>query len=328
MKQRILFLALAGMQLTAKAQNNPIFYGGSGDGHSVLSWMPTTNHGNLGGPGDGYAGQPYLQILAPAHAGGAGDGWSGNGYLPLVSTTVKGGSGDGFSGTFVLQTTDHGNSGGEGDGWGSMGKAAYQSAWNKGGAGDGWASTYNPLAPLPVGLISFDAKKRGTQGLLTWVAGHVNDVVKFDVERSADAVHFTYLGSVVPHAMASDPYELIDERPMPGHNYYRLRVQYQSGKISYSGARLLVFADTQQPSLQVYPNPANEQVNLVVSDEIEGRQLVVNIYDAAGKLVLHRQVLASEKVIRVSTVAFAQGTYYIHLSAGGFSSLNPVVVQH
>jgi hypothetical protein len=111
-------------------------------------------------------------------------------------------------------------------------------------------------APLPVELLSFDAKPSGNKVDLSWTTAseHNNDF--FSVERTSDAVTFDIVCELESNHNTStiSEYNCEDLSPLTGLSYYRLKQTDYDGSSTYSG---LVAVNRELPEeYQIYPNPA------------------------------------------------------------------------
>jgi hypothetical protein len=76
---------------------------------------------------------------------------------------------------------------------------------------------------------------------------------------------------------------------------------------------LSVHENDNTASAEVFPVPANESINFVVSD-MKSSTLQVNVYDVNGKLV--KSLLSADKKITISTKEFASGVYTVNIQNG------------
>lgn len=87
-------------------------------------------------------------------------------------------------------------------------------------------------SPLPVELVSFVGKKDGSTSLLEWITATEIDNDYFTILRSSDKVQWSELGRVdgSGNSQTTKLYSLIDQKPLSGHNYYRLlQTDYDGG---------------------------------------------------------------------------------------------------
>lgn len=143
---------------------------------------------------------------------------------------------------------------------------------------------------LPLKLISFTGSINNRKVLLYWKAENEQDVEKYVIERSKDAVNFEQIGEESSNHSSSSNYNHEDD--LTGYNirtvYYRLVQVERNGKKEYS--KLVQFKfDDEFTKLSLYPNPFVDQVSLKLFVDAE-QTGVVSIYDAAGKQVKQQLV--------------------------------------
>jgi hypothetical protein len=113
---------------------------------------------------------------------------------------------------------------------------------------------------LPITLIYFGADKyENDKANITWsTAMEINNQF-FSIERSADALTWASIGQVQGAGNSTDQknYSLIDSKPLPGTNYYRLKQVDYDGKFTYSDIVEVEFpmSSVTVSALCVYPNP-------------------------------------------------------------------------
>ena len=93
-------------------------------------------------------------------------------------------------------------------------------------------STLPPTTVLPVELTKFTGYNDGDVNVLNWTTASELNSLKFEVEKSLDAINFTYIGERPAAGNSSLPlnYSLVDEHPIVGNNYYRLKMIDMDGK--------------------------------------------------------------------------------------------------
>lgn len=299
MKKYFLILIVF-LSVKAFAQNNPIFYGGIGDGWVMNSFNKNyTAPQNKGGNGDGWHLQSFSQnYSAPQNNGGSGDGWNLANFLPNYSP---------------LQ-----NNGGIGDGWvlNSFNKN-YTPKSNNGGIGDGWASNITPMTPLPTELLSFTGKEIDGNHLLLWTTSKEINTSHFVIEHSINANYFTELGMRDAAGNSDVPldYEFLNTKPVVGNNFYRLKMVDIDGKYKYSNIVLLK-KSAKGHTIVAYPNPAASEINVLPEGVPNGTTLFISIADASGKTIYQKQHVAENIAIPISLNSFASGIYFLNISNG------------
>jgi len=173
----------------------------------------------------------------------------------------------------------------------------------------GELNTTQAFVPLPIELMSFNARALEGQVLLNWqtLTEINNDYMA--VERSSDGQDFEEIGQIQGAGTSFIPqsYELLDPQPYQGLNYYRLRQVDFDGTTTYSKMVSVVF-EGQGWGVQVFPSLTQDFVNIRL-DQASDQRGEVRIYDLNGKL-RHRQVLESGSL--------GLGLNISHLNAGHF----------
>ena len=72
---------------------------------------------------------------------------------------------------------------------------------------------------LPVNFVSINAKKSNDNVLLSWKVAAEQDILRYEIERSADGRNFDKAGSIV--ASNSNAYSWLDISALPAMTYYR-----------------------------------------------------------------------------------------------------------
>ncbi|MBC7922070.1 MAG: hypothetical protein H7Z75_13395, partial [Ferruginibacter sp.] len=172
--------------------------------------------------------------------------------------------------------------------------------------------------PLPVRLVSFDGELEARQIHLHWRTASEKNSAYFEVQRAANGRTFESLGRVAGAGTTQETrrYLFIDQAPLPGLNYYRLRQVDTDGQFHYS--RLIeVKADTedlQREAAVVYPNPVTKgnPVQLRLNSVREQSGQVVT-YDGLGR-ELSRQPIRVHKgpyELMVNSVALLPTGVYL-----------------
>ena len=158
------------------------------------------------------------------------------------------------------------------------------------GLPSGWTINYNKYNPgevslsylisLPVTLASFTAKKQDTSVKLDWQTSSETNHQGFAIEQRLDGDHWKNIGFVDGHGSAkyTNTYAFLDQNPLPGINYYRLKQIDLDGQFEYS--RIVGTRMKNEQEVKVYPNPATGIIY------IEGASAGVKIMDILGRQVL------------------------------------------
>jgi len=118
---------------------------------------------------------------------------------------------------------------------------------------------------LPIKLLSFDAQKNGDVVDLSWVTAEEINNDFFTIERSVDGQVFEELTQVQGAGTSSESrsYSTIDNDPLSGTSYYRLKQTDFNGQYEYFPMVAVDFENTVSTvsvveNLTVGPNPLQQ----------------------------------------------------------------------
>jgi Secretion system C-terminal sorting domain len=138
--------------------------------------------------------------------------------------------------------------------------------------------------------------------LLQWKVTNIKIVDFFSIERSANGRDFEMIE--VLKLLSDNKFELIDESPLPGRSFYRIRSSVK-GQPVFS-TTLTVFMGGDMP-FKFYPNPA-DNILIVRSD----MALDVQIADATGVIRISNPRVLGLQTINVSSLE--KGIYMIRFT--------------
>jgi hypothetical protein len=158
---------------------------------------------------------------------------------------------------------------------------------------------------LPLELLYFDGQLVKDKVELEWMTAFEQNVDKFEVERSADAVHFNPIASVSAKGNSSENthYNFDDNEPLTGISYYRLKSIDRDASFTYSDI-ITIRNETVVPPFQISPNPAVNTIQVTV--ESAGKYILIN---ESGLIVKEVQLAAGNQEIAPGILP--SGTYYL-----------------
>lgn len=173
----------------------------------------------------------------------------------------------------------------------------------------------NIYFPLPITLNYLNGIRQGGMHMLNWkVTCNAVTGVTMILERSADARNFSGIYSTnADAARCLQPFDYSDAQPLPGMNYYRLKMVDMNGKISYSGIVALLNAARGLEIINIVPNPVTSGSFKLNIASAQGAALELVIVDMQGRVVsrLSIAVIAGYNSITVNVNNLASGTYTI-----------------
>ncbi|MEJ7627808.1 MAG: M4 family metallopeptidase [Ferruginibacter sp.] len=181
----------------------------------------------------------------------------------------------------------------------------------------------SPGVVLPVNLTTFNAVKQEQHSKLTWVTTGEINLSNYSVERSADGVIFTAIGSV--NAIGSinqQTYYFEDNQPLKGKNFYRLKMINTDGTFKYSTIRTLNF--DRNNIFVMSPNPAQSSVTLQF-DEVMNNA-TIRISNQQGQVVKQLIMNGSDRT-DVNVSDLAAGVYLVNVTSGSFRQLSKLVIS-
>ncbi|WP_082773732.1 T9SS type A sorting domain-containing protein [Hymenobacter sp. PAMC 26628] len=167
-----------------------------------------------------------------------------------------------------------------------------------------------PLAPLPVELLSFTAQLRNKQVNLNWVTASEKNSRSFDVQRSSNGQTFTTVltKAAQGNTSARTTYDAVDRQPLPGVSYYRLKQIDIDGKVAYSPT--LSVQNDGAVDITIYPNPTAGKVTITLPAALAASAPRVRISDLMGRVVQEVSLPASGEI---DLAGLPVGTYLLNV---------------
>ncbi len=160
-----------------------------------------------------------------------------------------------------------------------------------------------------------------------WTTFTENNNEKFEVERSKNVKEWTKIGEVSGAGNSSQrvDYQLTDNKPLVGKNYFRIK-QIDFNKDSTYSPIFSTETPDPEPGLKIYPNPAQNQQEIVISAygfAIGSLEHTVVIHDNVGKEILLSTFNGPGNILKITLPA---GMYTI--TATGKSTMGRDIQYH
>ena len=191
---------------------------------------------------------------------------------------------------------------------------------------DGFQSSFSPFAlgssnsgnALPIDLLSFGGEcENGRVQLEFVVASQVNNDY-FTIERSVDAYKWNEVGVIAGEGNTNTQvtYNWTDDNPFNGVSYYRL------AQTDYDGTTkrfdpIAVSCESSVTGYSVYPNPANEVLNIDIElTSYQGNNVEIEIMDINGRKIQSQnaQLDRGYNHLEVDLSEIPSGVYMINFS--------------
>jgi hypothetical protein len=143
-------------------------------------------------------------------------------------------------------------------------------------------------AILPVKIKSFTGKHSENVNELKWEVDCFDHVV-FNVERSADGIHFNNVANISGEKTdCNNPFFFTDKNILPGNNFYRLRITEANATVSYS---VIVLLNSSRPlNIRLVNNPLTKSILDVEVFSETNASVELICTDAAGRIIMQRQL--------------------------------------
>lgn len=180
---------------------------------------------------------------------------------------------------------------------------------------------------LPVNLTYFTAQAIGNQAELGWETAWERNSREFIIQRSSDLKEFGDIGRVAAAGEADGrrQYTFTDTAPLPGTNYYRLRMVDRDDTYQYSKIRdVIVRPDL--PTLWVASNPTTgEKIRFRTSAVDVSALKLTTIMGQPINFRINQGSDGYTELIPASVLA--PGMYFLSLKQDGYQNHTKVLVH-
>lgn len=177
---------------------------------------------------------------------------------------------------------------------------------------------------LPVEMTVFTANLKGNQVYLDWQTASEENNLGFNIEKSTDGRNWEMIGFVEGAGTTFEvrAYQFIDENPISGVNYYRLKQMDFDDQFEYSEIRTIVYGKANDDIL-VYPNPT--QTTLTV--DLGTNEATIRVFDLTGRLVISK-LNNNNGVQLIDFSTLENGVYLLQINGEQWQKNEKIVVQH
>jgi hypothetical protein len=176
--------------------------------------------------------------------------------------------------------------------------------------------TFNGLTGvLPINISYLNGTKQNGSHNLNWKVNCTSSQnVTMAIERSADNRDFKTITNITADGVRClQPFNHVDNVPLPGNNYYRLKTVDENGKITYSTIVLIINKETGFDIAGILPSLINNNSAVLNASAAKKMQLTVVVTDMLGKQVQQAQynLIAGSNQISMNFSKLAAGTYQL-----------------
>lgn len=163
---------------------------------------------------------------------------------------------------------------------------------------------------LPLKLIDFAAIKQNKNVLLQWQTSFEKNVNKFIIEKKNSSSNWNILGTALAKNSfnTKNIYQLVDENPNSGENFYRLTAVDNDGKTTISNIVTINMANIS--NIRLYPNPANKTIVI----EGLGTDKNISIKNVVGQVMKCKIITTSNNNCSIDISNLNNGVYFVKTS--------------
>jgi len=132
--------------------------------------------------------------------------------------------------------------------------------------------------------LNFTAFNIGRAVELQWLTNTLEKSKQLTLERSANKIDFESIKDFnqFDNENSDTFFREVDQQPLVGDNYYRLKQIFKNGQVTFSPIQLVKF-QVNLEEVNIFPNPAKDILNIQLS-EFVGQAGKLQLFDVYGKL--------------------------------------------
>ncbi|MGG9960940.1 T9SS type A sorting domain-containing protein [Ferruginibacter sp. SUN106] len=175
--------------------------------------------------------------------------------------------------------------------------------------------TFNGITGvLPITVEYFNGTRNNGLNVLDWKVNCTSAAkVLLSIERSADGNNFTSINNINADAVRClQPFDFTDNNPLPGYNYYRLKMADAERKITYSNKVVLLNKESGFEITGLFPSVVNSNTSLNIT-AAQNIQLGIVVTDLTGRVVQKNNynLVAGYNKVAMNLSGLAPGSYQV-----------------
>jgi len=152
------------------------------------------------------------------------------------------------------------------------------------------------------------------QAVIKWSVSQQSNNKGYYVEQSADGVNWETL-AFIPNDYnkgGSAKYSFLQNKPVNGRHFYRIRQEDLDGNTSYSEIKIIdIKSDIH---VELSPNPATDHIVIRIENPNGIQSNKAALFDFSGKLIAAQAIKAGVNQIDISS--FPKGSYFLKIVTG------------
>lgn len=187
-----------------------------------------------------------------------------------------------------------------------------------------------PLSPSqPVSLLAFQVNLKEKNAVLSWTTTNHYNFSHFIIEKSNDAKNYSEATILFADETSSveNSFKYKDNllNNTEKTTYYRLKLVDINGKASYSETRMVRLIEENKVQISTFPNPAINEVRVMIPTDWQEKLVTYEIYSNAGVLMQRYQNKQAAQVQQLNVQQLNSGNYLLKVNNGTTSTISNFV---
>lgn len=164
------------------------------------------------------------------------------------------------------------------------------------------------LVSLPVELVFFKGQASPKGNKLQWQTASEQNNEGFEIERSSNAKDWKQIGFLEGRGttVSTQNYDYLDEAPLEGKNYYRLKQVDTDGRFEYSEISVVEWKEKEINDFQFFPSPT--QAYFTIETTKKG---TLQIFNVLGEIVLEQYI---NDLTKIDVSSLSSGLYFLKMN--------------
>ena len=176
---------------------------------------------------------------------------------------------------------------------------------------------------LPIKLEYFKGIQIGNKHALNWKVNCTSTSVIFEIQRSGDGQQFITIASLTANQLrCNQPFDNVDEHPLSGMNYYRIKIIDPADRSYFSNTIPLMLKTKGFEILNISPNPVTKENAVVKINTGEKSQINIRISDFTGRILVNQtaNLLPGINLVTLNTQSLTTGAYQVTIYSANENS--------
>jgi hypothetical protein len=190
-------------------------------------------------------------------------------------------------------------------------------------AADRFRIIFNVAGVVPVNFVAVSAAQAGKKIAVEWNVANQLNIIKYEIEKSADGHSFTKVGTV--NAANISTYNWTDENAVSGANFYRIKAIDANGGNKYT--EIVTVVINKGGAVSVLPNPVKNNTFIISFNEQAPGSYDVRLINISGQVVYKTtlQNNGSNQAVQLPAQV-VKGIYNLQLTNGADKTITETVI--